>query len=429
VAGRRELIESEDFARRRGVAALVRGDALAIEDVPRRPNAALLVGLVVVVLVAAASAGTAFLSGRAPDGWRDDGSLVVDRETGARYLATGGTLRPAPTLTVALLAGARRDPVLVPHARVLEVPVGTSLPDDGAPELPPTLPAAPSPLTACAPAPDQVAVFTTAPGGTKRPETGFLARPAGGTETVLVTGGEAHHVDPAALPALGYAPAQVRDVPAAWLALLPRGGDLAPTPAPGAVVTTTGGARYVIDHGRARPVADDTSARLLPTPARTVPVEQILAQSPGPPVGLRDVPSEPPAVPAREEAAVPCVVGGGDAPRLVVSDAATDTTTRAAPERVLGGGGPPLHVTWHVAPGGGALLAPPGFDHTRPAPGDRDEGMVLVDSGLGFPVADDEALRALGYARGQVLAIGRPWFALLGAGPRLAVPDRSGADR
>jgi len=70
VAGRRELIESEDFAGRRGVAALVRGDALAVEDVPRRPNAALLLGLVVVVLVAAGSAATAFLAGRAPDGWR-----------------------------------------------------------------------------------------------------------------------------------------------------------------------------------------------------------------------------------------------------------------------------------------------------------------------------------------------------------------------
>ena len=65
MAGRRELIESEDFARRRGVAALVRGDALAIEDVPRRPNAGLLLGLVVVVLVAAGSAATAFLTGRA----------------------------------------------------------------------------------------------------------------------------------------------------------------------------------------------------------------------------------------------------------------------------------------------------------------------------------------------------------------------------
>src|ERR1700712_2106570 len=47
---------------RRGRAALGRGGPLAIEDVPRRPNAGLLVGLVVVVLVAAVSAATAFLT-------------------------------------------------------------------------------------------------------------------------------------------------------------------------------------------------------------------------------------------------------------------------------------------------------------------------------------------------------------------------------
>ncbi|MCD2192254.1 type VII secretion protein EccB [Actinomycetospora endophytica] len=422
MASRRELIESEDFARRRGVAALVRGDALAIEDVPRRPNAGLLVGLVVVVLAAAVSAGSAFLTGRAPDGWRDDGTLVVDRETGARYLATGGLLRPAPTLTAALLAGARRDPVLVPHGQVLGVPVGTALPDAGAPEIPPALPARPPPLAACASAAGQVAVFTGTPAGDARPETGFLARPAGGTEIVLLTGGRAHHVEPAALPALGYAPAQVRDVPAAWLALLPRGGDLAPTPAPGPVVETSAGSRYVLDRGRARQIADGTSARLFPTPARTVDPEEVLALPAGPPIGVPDVPSEPPAVPARESAAVACVVGGGESPRLLVLSAAVDTTTRPAPERVLGGGARPLRVTWHVPPGGGALLAPPEFDHERPPSGDRDDPMVLVDGGLGFPVADDEALRALGYDRGRVLPIGRPWFALLGAGPRLAVP-------
>lgn len=423
MASRRELIESEDFARRRGVAALVRGDALAIEDVPRRPNAGLLVGLVVVVLVAAISAGSAFLTGRAPDGWRDDGTLVVDRETGARYLATDGRLRPAPTLTAALLGGARREPVLVPHARVLGVPVGTALPDDGSPEIPPTLPARPDPLAACAPAGDQVAVFTGAPAGGARAETGFLARPTGGPEIVLVTGPRAHHVEPAALPALGYAPVQVRDVPAAWLALLPRGGDLAPTPTPGPVVETTAGSRYVLDRGRARQVADGTSARLYPSPSRTVDPEEILGLPAGPPIGLRDVPSQPPTVPAREAAAVACVVGGGQGPHLVVQDVAVDpATTRAAPERTLGGDARPLRVTWHVPPGGGALLAPPEFDRTRVRTADRDEGMVLVDGGLGYPV-DDEALRALGYDRERVLPIGRPWFALLGAGPRLAVGD------
>jgi hypothetical protein len=429
VASRRELIESEDFQRRRGVAALVRGDDLAVEDVARRPNAALLVGLVVVVLVAAASAATAFLTDRAPDGWRDEGTVVLDRETGARYLATEGLLRPAPTLTAALLAGGRRDePVLVPHARVLTVPVGAALPDDGSPQLPPAL-GGPVPLAACVTgpdrgAPDQLAVYAGPVVGSATGFTGFLARASGTTETVLVAGGRSHLVDPQVLPSLGWSPGQVREVPGPWLGLLPRAGALTPRAAPGTVVATTDGARYVLDRGRARLVADETTARLLPAPARTVVPDEVLRLPAGPVVGIADVPSAPPVVPAREDAAVPCVTRGGDGPALEVFGALTAPALPAGPERLLAGGARPVRVTWHVPPGGGALLAPPEFDAARRPPGrEVDEGMVLVDAGLGFPVGDDEALRALGYAREQVLPIGRPWFALLAAGPRLAVPD------
>lgn len=428
MASRRELIESEDFQRRRGVAALVRGDDLAVEDVVRRPNAALLAGLVVVVLLAAASAGTAFLTDRAPDGWRNEGTVVLDRETGARYLATDGLLRPAPTLTAALLAGGRREPVLVPHARVLTVPVGTALPDDGSPQLPPTL-GAPVPLTACATGPDrdaadQVAVYAGPVVGPATAFTGFLARASGTAETVLVAGGRSHLVDPQALPLLGWTPGQVRPVPAPWLGLLPRAGTLSPRAAPGPVVATTDGARYVLDRGRARLVADETTARLLPAPERTVTADAVLALPAGPVVGIADVPSAPPVVPAREDAAVGCVTRGGDGPALEVFGAVAAPGLRAGPERLLAGGERPVRVTWHLPPGGGALLAPPEFDAaTRPTGRDVDEGMVLVDAGLGFPVRDDEALRALGYARDQVLPLGRPWFALLAAGPRLAVPD------
>ncbi|WP_433800085.1 type VII secretion protein EccB [Actinomycetospora sp. CA-084318] len=429
MASRRELIESEDFQRRRGVAALVRGDDLAVEDVVRRPNAALLTGLVVVVLVAAVSAATAFLTDRAPDGWRDEGTVVVDRETGARYLATDGLLRPAPTLTAALLAGGRRgEPVLVPHARVLTVPVGTALPDDGSPQLPPAV-AGPVPLAACATGPDrgasdQVAVYAGPVVGPVTAFTGFLGRASGTSDTVLVAGGRTHLVDPQALPLLGWSPGQVREVPAPWLGLLPRAGTLSPRAAPGPVVATTDGARYVLDRGRARLVADETTARLLPAPVRTVVPDEVLRLPAGPVVGIVDVPSVPPLVPDREDAAVPCVTRGGDDPTLQVFGAVAAPGLPAGPERLLAGGARSVRVTWHVPPGGGALLAPPEFDAAGRPPGrEVDEGMVLVDAGLGFPVRDDEALRALGYARGQVLPVGRPWFALLAAGPPLAVPD------
>ncbi|MEJ2869029.1 type VII secretion protein EccB [Actinomycetospora sp. OC33-EN08] len=429
MASRRELIESEDFQRRRGVAALLRGDDLAIEDVPRRPNAALLAGVVVVVLVAAVSVASAFLTDRAPDGWRDEGTVVVDRDTGARYLATEGLLRPAPTLTAALLAGGRRgEPVLVAHSRVLTMPVGTALPDGGLPQLPPAL-GGPVPLTACATGPergarDQVAVYAGPVAGPATAFTGFLARATGTAETVLVAGGRTHPVDPGALGLLGWSPGDVREVPGPWLGLLPRGGTLSARAAPGPVVTTADGVRYVLDRGRARPVADETTARLLPAPVRTVGPDEVLGLPAGPVVGIADVPGSPPVVPAPEDTVVPCVTRGGDSPTLQVFGAVAAPGLAAGPERLLAGGERPARVTWHVPPGGGALLAPPEFDAAaRPAGRDVDEGMVLVDGGLGFGVRDDEALRALGYAREQVLPLGRGWFALLAAGPRLEVAD------
>lgn len=426
MASRRDFIEAEDFQRRRGVAALQRADTLAVEDVPRRPNAMLIAGLVIVVLIAAGSAVTAFLTGRAPDGWLDDGSLVVDSDTGGRYLADAGALRPAPTMTAALLAGGRRQPVSVPHARVVTAPVGVPLPGDGTPEVPPALPDQPTALTACLTGADTVDVFGGRIVGDGLAATGMLVRTPGSPDVVLLDRQRGFRLDPAALVALGYSPDQVRDVPAGWLALVPAGPTLAPVglPPDGQVVTAGSGREFVLDGGRARPVANTTSARLLPASTRTVGDAEIGAMPAGPPIGVLDGPSDPPRVPTAEEAAVPCVFGGGTPTSSIgYAGAVSDgPSTRPSPPHQVQASGSDLQVTWHLPPGQGGLYGPPTVNQPPPAsdPGRADRGITLADGGIGYPVADTRTLQQLGYRRDQLAVLDAPWAALLAPGPVLA---------
>ena len=430
---RRELIDAEDFHRLRAVAALTQGDALRTGDVARRPNAALVAGVVIALLIAAGSAATAFLTGRLPDGWLADGSLVVDEATGSRYLAQGGALRPVPTLTGALLAGARPDPVLVPQDAVVQAPVGRPLAGGDLPERPPALPSEPTGFTACTDG-AAVDVYAGAPALTATAEQGLLVTVPGDEQVLLLAGATAYAVAPDALLALGLASAPVREVPAPWLDLVPRGPDLTllPPPPPGDVpgvpgvgeqgevvrAAATGRLFQVLD-GQVRPLANGTSELLAGPPVRDVP-EAVLAGAPsGPAVGVPDAPATPPAVPAKGTDVVACVLSSDG--RLVVGASVADAATRATPP-VRPGEGSTTDVTWHFPPGQGALVGPPDIDRPRDV-GDAGrsttDGIRLVSDGVGYPVTDERALQRLGYERRQTVVLPDAWLSLTADGPPL----------
>ncbi|WP_133411968.1 type VII secretion protein EccB [Vallicoccus soli] len=430
MASRRVLIDAEDFARRRGVAALLRGDSLDVEEVPRRPNAALAAGVVLALLAAAATAGTAFVTGREPSGWQRDGTLVLDRETGARFLAEDGRLRPAPTLTSVLLAGGRTDPVLVPHDAVAAAPLGAALGGAGLPEAPPGLPERPTGFTACLTAPAAVDVHAGAPGGAPADATGLLVRTPGSTQLVLLAGARAHPVAGDALAPLGLFPAQVREVPAAWLALVPSGPALRPLAVPpepagqgvrgvgqgGEVVASRGtGRAYLVSRGTVRPFLDRTSELLAPRPVRAVPDAALEAAPEGPPVGVPGAPAEPPAVPDPSTPVVPCTRSSDG--QLSLLRSAQDRGTRPSTPREAPTD-PPVTVRWHLAPGQGALVGPPDLDAPPPAGTSArgSGGIRLVADGLAHEVADLDALRALGYRREQTVLLPGAWLALAPTG-------------
>jgi len=438
VGSRRDLIEAEDFHRRRGVAALARGDTLEVEEVPRRPNAWLIAGVVLALLIAAGSAVTAFITDRVPDGWLDDGSLVVDEDTGARYIAMGGVLRPTPTLTGALLAGARREPVLVSNDNVQQVPVGRPLTGAGMPERPPTLPAVPTGFTACVTDAGNLEVFAGEPATLPSGTNGLLVRPVGLPEVVLVSGRRAHPISDDALTALGYSPTQVREVPAAWLALASPGPPLTllqPTTDSGRGVPGVGAAgeivasaetdrHFLVADGTVQPLANRTSELLAPFPVRTLPGSELRAAPPGPPFGIVDAPTSPPVVPPPEAVVFPCVRSSDGL--LTVASNIGDIGTRPASAREVSIAGTPTTVRWHFPPGQGALVGPLDLDRPRP-PREAARGGIedirLVAAGVGHPIANPEVLRALGYRREQTVLLPDSWLALLEPGVPLAEPS------
>lgn len=435
VTSRREQIEAEDFERRRAVAALYCGDTLEADEVPPRPTGTVLAGLVLVLLICAGAAAAAFLSDRAPHGWLADGALVVDKDSGARYVAQAGALRPTPTVTGALLAGARGAPVLVSSERVAQAPAGLPLPGAGLPERPPALPAVPTGFTACVAGSARVEVFSGEPAFLPSGVAAVLTRAAGSPQLVLLSERRAFRISADAATALGYTLAQVREVPTAWLALVPPGPDLtllrpAPTrgggvPGVGAggevVVSADSGRRFLVAGGAVRPLVNRTSELLGPSPARAVPDSVLLAAPAGPPAGILDAPSEPPPLPDREAVVVPCVRSSDGL--LTVAVNVGDAGTRPEPTRTLPLGGAPADVTWHFPPGQGALVGPPDLDRPRPltetARGGLD-GVLVVSGGVGYPVSSQDALRALEYRRDQIVLLPAPWLDLLDRGGVLA---------
>jgi type VII secretion protein EccB len=143
MAVRSDQLHSHQFSRRRVVAALAGRD-------PARPpstgTAPALAGLMVAALALAAF-GVFGLLRPADDGsWRDGGSVVVERESGARFVYRDGLLHPVLNYSSALLILGSSQPrsSLVARSSLAGVARGAPLGIPGAPDL---LPAAGELLT------------------------------------------------------------------------------------------------------------------------------------------------------------------------------------------------------------------------------------------------------------------------------------------
>ncbi|GAA3805967.1 type VII secretion protein EccB [Cellulomonas soli] len=434
MASKRDLVEAQQFSRRRLLTAFQSGAPGGQELEPASPMRGVVAGVALAVLLVVGSLAFGLLSPTLADGW-DEASLVVVSDEGTRYVAVDGTLYPVLNTTSArlVLDSGAFDIVEVDAQDIADSPRGPALGIEGAPDAPP--------------ASDSLIVSgwrsCVADDGTVRTSIGLTTNAAGSTGTaVVVQSGDEHYLvdgglryripapDLAAVQrALDLEQAEVVTVPAAWLMLLPAGTDLAPLvvedagePVP-STSTLPGGASIgslvaVTDATGVRSYVVDPSGDLAPLSDLAVllyglgsgagagdPLQVTAAQ-------VASVPTADVAVaPADWPTEVPEPLPAGQVPCVDLVDGTAVSSGAAATE----------DAAVAVRPGAGALV------RAASEAGSLGEVVLIDESGTAFPLptADADVLGRLGYTADQVVDVPPAWVALLPTGPALTVEAAS----
>ncbi|MDW5327950.1 type VII secretion protein EccB [Plantactinospora sp. KLBMP9567] len=314
---RREQVQAYRFLIRRIVSALLAGEPETNELPMRRFALAMLGGLLVGVLLIAGFGVYGLLrpGGRQPV----ENAIIVQRDTGAKFIYSQGRLHPVLNWTSALLIIGQPEPAVrtMSESSLRAVPRGLPI---GIPDAPDSLPSrsallglpisvcsAPRSLTSVARA-THVLLGRAPSGGTAVGRQGLLVSVDGGDRFLLWAEHRLRIRGNAVLAALGWAGIPPVAVGEAFLNSVPPGPDLVPLALPGAGSSarpTIGGQRtrigqlfraagksYVMLSDGLAPIGAVT-ARLLEAAGRTV--NEISAQQAG--ELIVDSAAEPPGLP------------------------------------------------------------------------------------------------------------------------------------
>ncbi len=436
----------------------------------RRTPIALMLGAVVGAFALAGVAVFALIKpAPSASAWQHPGALIVEKETGNRYVLSQGRLRPVLNYASARLLLGNQMTVVPAAARSLaELPRGGAVGILGAPDtLPATASAGAEPWLVCA-TQVQAAGGGSQPGvtvlvGAAVPPPSLLTAAAAlvrtpdGTLYLAANGMRMRLTAPWAARALGLNEDQAFQVRSAWVGALPAGPDLGAMPIEGRggagptldgrptrvgqvlVVSSPGlpDRRYVVTSSGLIAVNATAAALLLGDPATGAAYGGGGARMlPLSPTGLASAPIlATPAwagLPPMPAALAPAGSGG----IVCALEETVDRTERAvvvsAPAATVSGAGavdaPALQRDSLTAdqvgvPPGGGMLA-----RTLPAPGVLGSGLYLVvDSGAKYPVAGSAAAQALGYPPAAAAAVPAGLLALLPTGPVLRLLTGGGA--
>ncbi|AUS81320.1 type VII secretion protein EccB [Actinoalloteichus sp. AHMU CJ021] len=460
---RRDQVQAYFFVVGRLVSALMR--ARTDEPAPphRRFGTGFFGGVLLAALISAGFGVYGLIVPSGNDSWRAAGTIIVEEETGARYLYLDGLLHPVLNYASARLAvNDARGQVSQVSQRSLEgVPRGVPI---GIPNAPDSLPAAADmtdgPWLSCA-------STTTDEAGQDRPATTLLVAGPGGItladgEGLLVVGpdDQTHLVwqgrkyrfpDGTIAAALGYDTVTPLRVTTSWINALPTGPDLGPPEVEGIGEPTAPignspgvvGQIYQVDN----PVIDATEFYVLrrdglaavsptmaslalasPATATAYPAGGVRPIAIGPealagaprssaPIAGTDHPNTPPTLVDLDGSASvrPCVrftLGSTDGPDIAVSMVDRDTvdgpvspargTEAGSADRVL------------VPPNSGVLV------RDLPAPGvDGGTHYLVTDLGVKYPLASTQVAATLGYGGSRSVPVPGELLAALPTGPVL----------
>lgn len=248
---KRDQVQAHLFIMGRLASAMLRSEPDAPESPLGRTNRGAAIGVIIAVLVCAGAFVFGLIKPGGNDSWRSGENLIVDKQTGARYLYLDGRLRPVRNYASArLVTGGEIGVTTVGTSSLAGTPHGTPV---GIPDGPEALPGTGDldrgPWLVCSDVLPRttgvVTATTTLALGADAPQDVPGGSRLGEDEGVLVTGpddatyllwqGSRLRLDERAkaAEALGYGDVTPRPVSAAFLDAFPLGPDLAPADVPG----------------------------------------------------------------------------------------------------------------------------------------------------------------------------------------------------
>lgn len=243
---KRDQVQAHMFLMGALTSSMLRSDPDAPESPQGRTNRGVTIGIIVAVLVAAGAFVLGLVKPGTTDSWRSSGDLIVDKNSGARYLFLDGRLRPVRNYASAkLLGGGDLATTTVGAGSLKGTPHGAPVGIEGAPdEIPGAGDLSGDPWQMCATSVKDakgkidsittLAVGNDAGGAPLGKHQAVLVAAPGGTDYLLWQGSRLRlDRTSAAAEALGYASTNPVPVSAAFLNALPAGPDLAPPDNPG----------------------------------------------------------------------------------------------------------------------------------------------------------------------------------------------------
>jgi type VII secretion protein EccB len=473
VHNRRDQVNAHGFMVGRLVSALLRAEPDLASPPMRRSWAGMVIGLILAVLAVIGFAMFGLIYPGGATAWRKPGTLILEKDTGTRFVLVGGQLRPVLNYASArLLLGAKLTVDSVSSRSLDDVSRGRPVGIPGAPDALPVAGESGSPWLVCA---------TAAP-GTSGPRSaltlavgsadGFAGQPLADGQailvrtpdgtTYLVTGGHRLRVTAAWVTrALGFTDDAAIGVRDGFVNTLPPGPDL---PQPAVTAQGTGGPAldgrptkvgevfasgaagtgrrfYILTADGLRATTQTVAALTLSDPATkrayggATPTLHDL--SPAALAGTRvlpepawesQLPPTPPSTDGLSGGRMPCVrvvPAGGRVATAVVTLPMAPVTDPAPPgaQAVTPASGdarsPGSTVSQvadqvRIAPRAGLLA------RTLPVPGMPGAGIYLVtEDGSKFPVANDAAASALGFKVSAAVPVPADLLALIPTGPVL----------
>ncbi|MFJ1751861.1 type VII secretion protein EccB [Kitasatospora sp. NPDC088134] len=452
---RRDQVQAHLFVMGRVAAGVLRAEPDAPDTPVGRTNRGAVTGLVLALLIGAGAGVYGLVVPGGATGWKQPGTLVVAKESGARYLYADGLLHPVLNEASArLLAGDRLRVEQVSERSLAGAGRGVPVGIVGAPD---GLPAADAvggtdwqvcsvraSGTATAAPLLSVGVGLRQP-GRDAGERGVLATtPDGGLH--LLWHGRRSAVDPAAVHALGWAAATPVPVTAAFLGAFPAGPDLRAPEVPGRggagpvlsgqptrvgqLFAGLGEERWLLTEQGLAPLTATQLALLLGDP-RTQRDAYGGGRVAAAPVGAADLAAhtapaakaaDPAGLPARPPELLPTTAdralcaalrpGEDGELALTVPDSATVLGLPPALQPgVLPSCAPADRIA--VRPGGGALvraLAGGGYGSTL---------YLVTDTGVKYPLASPAVAEQLGYGKAAPSGVPSRLLSLLPTGPSL----------